>query len=99
MSQFAKHDPQQRWTPRAILRVMGNAPDRRPRDPNQLGKLMVDIMSGEVQDTISKQKKDPRGRGRMGGLKGGKARAESLSADERRRIAKDAAKARWGKRS
>lgn len=33
--------------------------------------------------------------GRMGGLKGGKARAESLSAKKRAEIAKKAARARW----
>ena len=33
--------------------------------------------------------------GRMGGMKGGKARAESLSPRKRRAIAKKAAKARW----
>ena len=33
--------------------------------------------------------------GRLGGLKGGKARAEKLSAEERRNIAKKAAKVRW----
>jgi len=33
--------------------------------------------------------------GRLGGLKGGRARAESLSAKRRKQIAKDAAKARW----
>jgi len=35
--------------------------------------------------------------GRLGGLKGGKARAESLSAKRRKAIAKAAAKARWKK--
>lgn len=35
--------------------------------------------------------------GRLGGLKGGKARAESLSAKKRSQIAKKAAKARWNK--
>ena len=35
--------------------------------------------------------------GRMGGLKGGKARAEKLSAYERTQIAKKAANARWSK--
>ena len=35
--------------------------------------------------------------GRMGGLKGGKARAEKLTAYERSEIAKKAAKARWSK--
>lgn len=35
--------------------------------------------------------------GRMGGLKGGKARAEKLTAYERTEIAKKAANARWSK--
>ena len=35
--------------------------------------------------------------GRMGGLKGGKARAAKLSAKRRREIASKAAKARWEK--
>jgi len=35
--------------------------------------------------------------GRLGGHKGGKARAKNLTAAERKRIAKKAAKARWGK--
>ena len=34
--------------------------------------------------------------GRLGGLKGGKARAEKLSAKKRKEIAVKAAKARWG---
>ena len=35
--------------------------------------------------------------GRLGGLKGGKARAERLTSERRVEIAKKAAKARWGK--
>lgn len=35
--------------------------------------------------------------GRLGGLKGGKARAEKLTPEQRREIAKKAARARWGK--
>lgn len=35
--------------------------------------------------------------GRLGGLKGGKARAEKLTPEQRKEIAKKAAKARWGK--
>jgi hypothetical protein len=34
--------------------------------------------------------------GRRGGLKGGKARAEALSPEERKRIAQEAARKRWG---
>lgn len=43
--------------------------------------------------------KDPAAiaRGRLGGLKGGKARAEKLSAKERQKIARKAAKSRWTK--
>jgi hypothetical protein len=37
--------------------------------------------------------------GRKGGLKGGAARANSLSKDKRAEIAKKAAAARWGKKS
>jgi hypothetical protein len=35
--------------------------------------------------------------GKLGGAKGGRARAEALSAKRRQQIAKKAAKARWGK--
>jgi hypothetical protein len=35
--------------------------------------------------------------GRLGGLKGGKARAEKLSAKKRQEIARTAAKARWSR--
>ena len=37
--------------------------------------------------------------GRLGGLRGGKARAEKLSAKKRKEIAQKAAKARWNKKS
>jgi hypothetical protein len=37
--------------------------------------------------------------GRLGGLKGGKARAEKLSSRKRQAIARKAAKARWSKRT
>ena len=37
----------------------------------------------------------PKYAGRLGGLKGGKARAEKLSPEERREIARKAANARW----
>ena len=36
--------------------------------------------------------------GRRGGLKGGKIRAEKLTSEERKEIARKAAKARWEKR-
>jgi hypothetical protein len=79
-------------------------PDRsrkkRPRDPNQLAKFIVDLATGEITDSESPPEfegKNPAAvaLGRMGGLKGGKARAKALSARQRREIARKAAKARW----
>jgi len=86
---------------------MHKMPDRsrkRPRDPNQLGKLVVDIATGEVVDVtkedidiILTQNTAAVELGRKGGLKGGKARAESMTPEERSEAAKRAARARWGK--
>jgi hypothetical protein len=74
---------------------------RRPRDPNQLGKLIVDIATGEVEDTPADTGKDPAAvaLGRKGGLKGGKARAESMTPEQRKEAAQRAAQARWHKES
>ncbi len=63
-----------------------------------MGKLIVDILAGDVQDTITEGKKNPAKRkGRAGGLKGGAARAKNLTAIEREDIARVAAAARWKK--
>lgn len=43
-------------------------------------------------------KLSPKYAGRLGGLKGGKARAEKLSPEERAAIAKKAAETRWAKK-
>jgi hypothetical protein len=60
----------------------------RPRDPNQLAKLVVEIATGEAENV----KPPPRARASAeGGLKGGKARAKKLSARRRRIIARNAA--------
>jgi hypothetical protein len=70
---------------------------RRPRDPNQLAKLVTDIATGEAEDTPADSGKDPAAvaLGRKGGLKGGKARAEKMTAEQRSEAAKRAARARW----
>ena len=72
---------------------------RRPRDANQLAKSVVDIATSDGQSPKPVDGKDPAAvsLGRRGGLKGGKARAASLSATERSNIAKQAARARWRK--
>jgi len=71
---------------------------KRPRDPNQLAKLIVDIATGEAKDTVSESKKVGRRKGRAGGLKGGKARAQHLTSEQRQDIARVAARARWKKK-
>lgn len=70
---------------------------KRPRDPNQLAHLIAAIATGEVQDVDPDAGKDPAAvaLGRKGGLKGGKARAESMSSEELSSAAKKAAAARW----
>lgn len=71
---------------------------KRPRDPNQLAKMIVDMATGEIPpDAKAGDGKNPAAvaLGRLGGLKGGTARAKSLSKKKRSEIAKKAAVARW----
>jgi hypothetical protein len=70
---------------------------KRPRDANQLGKLIADIATGGVTDEAPDAGKNPAAvaSGRKGGLNGGKARAEKLTAEQRSAIARKAAAARW----
>ena len=76
---------------------------KRPRDINQLAKYIVDLSTGNpiVEDIspIAEKIKNPAAvsLGRLGGLKGGKARAASLTPAERSAIAKKAAQSRWKK--
>jgi hypothetical protein len=59
----------------------------------KLAKPVIKI----VRDETEAPQKNPAAvaLGRLGGLKGGRARAEKLSADERKEIARKAAVARW----
>lgn len=65
------------------------------KDLNQIAASIVERTTGSKQP-----KKNPAAvaLGRLGGLKGGKARAEKLSAKKRIEIAQRAAQARWSKR-
>ncbi len=69
---------------------------RRPRDANQLAKLIVDMATGmAARDPEPKPETPLTEARRKGGLKGGKARAKKLGAKKRRSIARKAARARW----
>lgn len=66
---------------------------RKPADLNRLAAAIVDEATDETpREPESRQVKA----GRAGGKKGGKARAERMSAEERSRAARHAARARWG---
>lgn len=68
-----------------------------PTDPNLLAARVVAQATGEAVKP-PQRKKDPAAvaLGRKGGLRGGKARAESLTPERRAEIAKKAARKRWG---
>lgn len=77
------------------------AKTKRPTGINQRAKSIVDIATGEVEET--KEETDliraaASALGRKGGLKGGNARAKVLSSKRRSEIAKKAAAARWNKK-
>jgi hypothetical protein len=69
------------------------------RDLNEIAKGIVDAATLEV--ALTEDGKNPAAvlLGRLGGLKGGKARAKSLTAKRRSEIAKKAASIRWKKES
>jgi hypothetical protein len=69
---------------------------KRPRDPNQLAKLMIDIASGDVEEAEATANEK---RASTAGKKGGPARAKALTPEQRSEIASAAAQARWKKSS
>ena len=76
---------------------------RRPRDTNQLAYQIMLESTGQSpkSEPPSEKPKNPAAvaLGRLGGLKGGHARARKLSGRKRSQIAAKAAKVRWGKNS
>jgi hypothetical protein len=78
---------------------------RRPKDSNLLAKSVVEDLIGEKWGGTPLEHPPERVKNaaavalsKLGASKGGKARAESLTAKQRSKIAKKAAKARWKKR-
>ena len=70
---------------------------RMPRDPNQRAKAILDLVTGEQEPEPDPRDPAAVERGHLGGIKGGKARAEKLSPERRSEIARKAAAARWGR--
>lgn len=71
-----------------------------PEDLNSFAARIVRDATSETPSLENEAKKNPAAvaLGRLGGLKGGKARAEKLDPAERKRIAQKAAAARWHKK-
>ena len=78
---------------------MPNRSSRPPRDVNQLAKFIVDQSTGKAPKVEPEKNPAAVALGRLGGLKGGKARAESLTPEQRSEIAQKAAAKRWGRTS
>jgi hypothetical protein len=82
----------------------------KPTDISQLARAIVEEATGEslAHHALSKEptKEPPRKKnpaavalGKLGGKKGGLARRDKLSAERRKEIAEQAARARWAKKS
>lgn len=69
---------------------------KRPRDPNQLAKLIADIATGEAEDAPPKPKDET---AVAHGREGGKRRAANMTPERRAEIARKAAAKRWGQSS
>ena len=67
---------------------------KRPRDPNQLAKMITDIATGEVEETEATPAEK---KASKAGVKGGPARARALTPAQKSEIATIAASARWKK--
>ena len=70
---------------------------KRPRDPNQLAKFILDVATGETSLPTSEKTSVRKAASRKGGEKGGKSRMEALSAEGRIKLAQHAAAKRWHK--
>ena len=73
---------------------------RRPRDPNELAFQVFREAIGDAPPPEAERTKNPAAvaLGKLGGAKGGRARAASMTAEERAESARKAAVVRWSRR-
>ncbi|MGH9428045.1 MAG: hypothetical protein ACRD2L_17320 [Terriglobia bacterium] len=78
---------------------MPKRPSSLPRDPNARAFAIVQLATGQTE-IPPEPVKNPAAvaLGRMGGAKGGKARAANLTKKERTEAARKAANVRWSRR-
>jgi hypothetical protein len=70
---------------------------RTSKKTDDLNEVAVSIVETATGTKIKEKNPAAVALGRLGGLKGGKARAKKLSPEERKKIAQKAAKTRWRK--
>jgi hypothetical protein len=68
---------------------------KKPKDINLIAASIVERVAGTSKKSAKKKNPAAVSLGRLGGLKGGRARADKLSPEKRKEIAKKAAQARW----
>ena len=73
--------------------------EKRPADVIGNAVKVMRIATGEEVDTTLEKNPHAVALGKLGGEKGGKARAKKLSSKKRKSIATDAANARWGNKT
>ena len=75
--------------------------EKRPADVIGAAVKVMKISTGEIEEDTNDENKDPAAvaLGRKGGKKGGKARADKLTPEERSKIARRAARERWRKKT
>lgn len=87
----------------ALRMVKQSKKKKRPADLNLLAASIVEDATNDnpsiIKPSEEKPTKNPHAvaLGRLGGLKGGKARAKKLTSQQKKEIAQKAAKARWSK--
>lgn len=66
-----------------------------PKDINELAAFVVEQATGEPEEPPTEKNAHAVALGRLGGLKGGRARADKLTEEQRKEIARKAAHTRW----
>jgi hypothetical protein len=74
---------------------IGPKGEKRPADVIGNVVHVIRVLTGEIEDAIPDDGKDPAAKAL--GKKGGKARAKAITPERRAEIAKTAARSRWGK--
>jgi hypothetical protein len=83
---------------------MPNRSSKRGQGPEDINQIAFRVVQQAIGEVPKEEAPDPNKKpaavtlGRLGGLKGGKARADKLTPEKRKEIAKKAAETRWAKK-